>query len=104
MLIPDLSVFFQRLGDDLFQFSWDFGVQAYGLSWRAVENRIENGSGCLTFEREKPGRHFVKQHTEGKQVGASIKRLAQYLLRRHVGNCSQSRSGTGEVFVCRAAG
>ena len=99
VLIPDLPVFLQRLRDDVFQVRRQIRIQADQRGWRPVQDGIEDGPGGVPLERKESGRHLVQQNAERKQVSASVQRLSQHLLRRHVGDRAQRRAGTGEIVL-----
>src|ERR1700685_147548 len=61
-----------------------------------VENFIEDAAGGFGSEWQDACGHFVKDDAEGKDVGASVERLAEDLLGRHVGDSADGAAGTGE--------
>src|SRR5439155_23077868 len=97
MLVADVTILFQSLVDDPFEFDWEVGIQAhrrYGVSFK---NGVEDDSRTFPSERQCPGRHLVKYRTEGEQIRACVQFLSTDLFRRHIGNGSNSRTWTGQV-------
>ena len=86
----------------MFQVRRQIRIQTDQRSGGPVQDGIEDGPGGIPFERKEPSRHFVKQHAERKQIGASVQRPPQHLLRRHVGHRAQRRAGTGKIVLVAA--
>jgi len=60
-----------------------------------MQNRIENCSGCSSFESLLTCRHLVNSEAEREQIAARIDRFPQGLLWRHVRHRSQRCARTG---------
>ena len=101
MLITDVTIFFQRLADDSFQFRRDLWIQAYRQSRRTIENTVKDQARRVTAERQQPRCHFIKHHPEREQIRTGIQLFPANLLRRHVSDCSEGCSWTGQVLFCR---
>src|SRR5215468_7705743 len=88
MLIAKVSIFFQRLVDDLLKLRGKLRVEVGSWQWLTVQNRIVNRRFRLTAERLLPGGHLVHNYAEGEQVRTAVELLTPCLLRRHVPNGS----------------
>jgi len=62
-----------------------------------VQDGVENRGGGVALEGEAPSSHFVENHSKGKKIGARVEFFAKGLLGRHVGDSTESGSGTGEL-------
>ena len=66
MLVADVTILFQSLVDDSFEFDREVGIQAhrrYGVSFK---NAVEDDSRTFPSERQRSRRHLVENGTEGK--------------------------------------
>ena len=64
-----------------------------------IQNGFEDHPRTFAAERQRPGRHLVQHRAEREQVGAGIEFLASHLLRRHVGDGAQRRTGAGQMLL-----
>ena len=51
-----------------------------------MEDRVEDRGRGVAAERQRPGRHLVEHHPQREEVRPQVERLAERLLRRHVGH------------------
>src|SRR5262249_30349912 len=64
---------------------------------RFVEDFIEDSARTFAAKGQRTGGHFVQNNTEGEEITASVKRLAEHLLGRHVGDSAKCAAGTSEL-------
>jgi len=69
-----------------------------------MQNRIEDGSGCITYERLPASGHLVEHGPERKKIRARVQFLAVDLLRGQVGNRADSGTRPRQVRLFRADG
>src|SRR5208282_525578 len=70
-----------------------------------VEDCVENNGGGVTAEGHRAGGHLIERGAKAEQVRTGVEILAARLLRRHVGDGTDGRSGAGEErFVHRGGG
>src|SRR6266478_3957465 len=72
--------------------------------WPLAKNALENDSSCCAGERRSAGSHLIQNGTKGKKIRTCINVLATRLFRRHVGDSSNGRAGTGQKFFWQADG
>ena len=83
MLIAQLPILLQCLGNDLVEFHRQLGIPVgYGF-WRFVQYGGKGRSDGLTVKRQVPRGHFVNYDTKGEQVRSRVQFLALHLLGRH---------------------
>src|SRR4029077_707285 len=63
-----------------------------------MQDGIENGAGGIAPEGKNAGGHLVTDDAEREEIRAGIQLLAQNLFRGHIGDSSQCRAGTREMF------
>ncbi len=89
VLIAQLPIFLQCLGDDLVEFYRQLGIPAgYGFR-RFVQYGRKGRADGLTVKRQVPRGHFVNYDTKGEQVGSRVQFLALHLLGRHEGDSAR---------------
>src|SRR5215831_14651798 len=71
-LIPQISILFEQLADDVFQLGWNRVIQPHGRNWISIEDSVEDGCRSLSWEGQGSRRHLVEDGPEGKQIGAGI--------------------------------
>src|ERR1700746_3095514 len=72
MLVTQLAIFLQALGDYVFQLRRNVWIQADGSNRHGVKQGIEHvGRGTAT-ERQQPSHHLVKDDAKREQIGARI--------------------------------
>lgn len=98
-MATDLPVFFEGLGDALFEFCRDARIQLGDRSGRVMQNAVEEKCGGAAGEGRLAGSHFVENGTEGKEVGAAIELFAAGLFGRHIGSGAESGAGAGELGI-----
>src|SRR5579883_1311019 len=99
VLVAQVAVFLERLGDDVLELGWEIGIEADGGHRSAIKDGLENEGRGVAAEGQRARGHLVECGAEGEQVGAAIKFLAPGLLGRHVGDGAESRTGAGEVLL-----
>src|ERR1039458_2839495 len=70
MLVAQVAIFLQTLGDNPFQFGWEIGIQSDWRNGCSVQNAIEDYPCTLTTEGQCPSCHFVENGTEREQIRA----------------------------------
>src|ERR1700757_3995607 len=60
VLVPEISILFQTLIDDAFQFGWQVRVQTYCRCWCPIENGFKHNARTLTTKRQGSRRHLVE--------------------------------------------
>src|SRR5438132_1124559 len=88
MVIPQITVLFQSLADNLLQLRWECRIGLDRGRWLMMEDGIEDNRRCRAGERLPAGGHFVEHGTKTEQIGASIQFFPSRLLGGHVRNCS----------------
>ena len=102
VLVAQITIFFQSLINDVFQFWRKVRVQTNRRNWIARQNFMTNHSRTFSAKRQDSRGHLVEHRAEGKQIAARIEFLGPHLLRRHIGDGAKRRAGTGQVLVgCR---
>src|SRR6185295_349378 len=96
VLVAKAAILLQALADDLLEFRRHVGIQLRGGRGRAIQNAVEDQSRADTRKRHRTGRHFVQDDTEREQIRAGVEVLSADLFRRHVGDCSEWTSRTGQ--------
>ena len=66
-----------------------------------MEDRVEYRGRGVAAERQRSGRHLVQNHPQREQVRPQVQRLAEGLLRRHVGHCPESSTWARQVLLAR---
>src|SRR6476660_1126508 len=99
MLITKATVFLKGLVDDLFELMWYIRVDPNRWGWHSIQDGFEDHTAGVASEWQRSGTHLVQHRPEREQVGASIAFLPSNLLGRHIGNCAQRRTGTGQVLL-----
>src|SRR5215475_12918502 len=102
MLITQVAVLLEFPSDDVLQFRGNLAVQAHYLHRILVQNTVEDRSRAVPPVRKESGSHFVQRDAKGKQVRARVQSLAEYLLRRHIGNRSKGSARAGQVLRVRS--
>jgi len=97
-LITEFSIFLQRPVDDVFQFGWYVGIQPHDRNRCPVQDRIENR--CCTFstEGQLPSSHLIEDGSKREQIAPRIQFLCPRLLRRHISNGAERRTGTSQML------
>jgi len=72
MLVSQVTVFFETLEDNSFEFPGKIRIQPTGAYWLPFQNSHENDPGTLSAKGHLTGRHFVQDRTKGKQIGAGV--------------------------------
>ena len=86
VLIAQLPVLLQCLGNDLVEFRRQLRIPAgYGF-WRFVQYGGKGRADGLTFKWQMPRGHFVNHDSKGEQVGTRVQFLAMHLFWRHEGD------------------
>jgi hypothetical protein len=81
VLVAEIPVFLQTLGDNALQLFWHFGLETKASNRTLVHDGVEDGSDRLTPERRNPCGHLIEHHPEREQIAPCIQRLSQYLFR-----------------------
>ena len=96
-LVTQVAVFLQRLVDNSFEFRGTIGIQPHGRNRGAVQDRFENRCRTVATERHPPRRHLIENSPKREQIAPRIQFLRPRLLRRHVSDGAERRTGTGQV-------
>ena len=104
MLIAQLPVFLQCLGNDLVEFHRQLGIPAGCWFWRFVQYGGKGRTDGLTFKRQTPRSHFVNHDSKREQVGTRIQFLAMHLLWRHEGDGARGGAQCGDILGFYGAG
>ena len=97
-LAAEVAILLEAFNDDPFEFGGSSRIQPR-CRWRsAMQNAVKNRGGCVALEGQNARGHFVEDDGERKKIAASVERFAEGLLRRHVGDGTDSAAGTGEEF------
>src|SRR5437867_1468969 len=99
MLITKATVFLKRLADDLFELMWHIRVDPNRRHWWTLQNGIEDKCRSVAPERKSSRAHLVQHCPEGEQISASVEFFSSYLLRGHIGNRAQRRTGAGQLLL-----
>src|SRR5882762_7452286 len=99
MLVANVAIFLQRLGDDVIEITRSCGIQTDRRNGLAIEESIENLGRSRATERHKPGRHLVEHGAKRKQVGAAVQLLSARLLRRHIRDSSDAGARIGQLLM-----
>ena len=97
VLIAQVAVLLQRLGDDSFQFRRNIGIQPHRSHGSAIQNGVKNCRRTLAPEGQLAGSHLMEHDTERKQIGTRVQFLPASLLGRHIGNRSDRTAGAGQM-------
>ncbi len=97
MLIAQLAILLQALGDDAVEFRRNVRIQSPRRGGPAIENGVKNQSRAVALERRGARRHLVQHRAEREQIGAGIDRLGPHLFGRHVRHRPQDTPGTGQL-------
>jgi hypothetical protein len=98
MLVAHVTVFFQRLGDDLFQSRWSIRVQPGHGRGILFQDRMENHAAGVSRKSLPPRSHLVDHGAERKQVGPRVEIFPGNLLGRHIGDRADCGTGAGEML------
>src|SRR5580700_4429611 len=85
VLVPEVPILLQTFRDDPLQFGGHFGVQPNRWDGCPVQDCFEDYPGALSTEWQSAGCHFIKNHTEGKQVRSRIHFFSANLFGGHIG-------------------
>ena len=66
MLIAQVTIFFERFVDDVFQFVGNFVVESNRRDRDFVQDGIKNRRGGVAFEGQNSGGHFIENRAGGK--------------------------------------
>ena len=77
-------------------------IQSHSGRRRRVEDLLEDHARAFPPEGQCAGRHFVQHCAEREQIRAGIEFFGTNLLRRHVGDGSDSLPGTRQVLFERS--
>src|ERR1019366_279215 len=103
VLVTRLSILFERLGDDLPQFRWEFGVQFSQCHRCLREDGIMERWPGVPFKCAMSCRHFIQYEAKGKQVRSRVQFFATCLFWRHVTRRAHRHAGPAEegIGCCR---
>ena len=99
VLIAEVAIFFERLGEDVFEAEGKVGIQAGRRKGLAVQDAIENDAAGFAAEGQGSRRHFIEHHPEGKKIRARVQFLGPDLLGGHVGHGAKHGAGAGEMVL-----
>src|SRR5262245_65694269 len=72
--VPEISIFFECLIYDAFEFCGRLFIQTYRSHWLFCEDRFQYLSCVFSGEGELPRYHFIQNHAERKEIRAGINR------------------------------
>src|SRR2546427_2972749 len=98
-LIASITIFFECFAYDPLQLWWNSGIKPNWRNGCSVQNGLEYHATGVTEKRKLCGNRFVQYGSEREHVGASIEFLPSNLLRRHICNGAQRRTGAGQVLL-----
>jgi hypothetical protein len=99
VLIAEITIFLQRLINNLFELGRKIRVEAHRRHGSLTQDGFENCSRAVAAKRERGGGHFVKHDAERKQICTSVEFFCPRLLGRHVRHSSQRAAGAGEMLL-----
>ena len=99
MLVAEVTVFFERLVDDVLELRRQVGVEAQGRSGRAVQNGVVDHGRGRARERLPARGHFIEHRPEGEEVSTRVEFLSSCLLGRHISNSAHGYAWTRQQFI-----
>ena len=103
-LAAQLAVLLEGLAQNRLELSRQSRIQFDRWHRILIQDGFEHDRGSSARKRLLAGRHLIQHHSERKEIGAMVQRLAARLLRRHIADGAHRRARSGELAFVEGGG